>query len=847
VTKALWFRRSVSEMRRQVERLVDSRRFDVMLVSGSDLHAVYDGLAGVPLVVDWCDAASLRFRLALRHTPAVEWPWRFFQYRRARRIEARLLRTLPHVTFVSRRDRDAACADVHRSVVIPNGCDLTYWACRRSRRGCRIVFTGVMDYPPNADAARHLLVRITPLVRRQMPHLEVVIAGRNPPRDLLDLARGECGVEVTGSVPDLRPYLEGADVFVAPLRFASGMQNKILEAMAMELPVVTTPVAADGIRVDHHEPPLLVGEAPEDLAAHITALLRDPAAATRLGAEGRRYVESHCNWDRSAEALDRLCREAAATAASAPGCAPSTKGGSPRPGVTPAPGQRGPETNPVDESSEPIRGSSLLIVGRLLSLGVMCAVQVLIVRHLSRVDYGAWTLALSVVTLLQGVAALGLDRSISRFVAIYREEGDQARLRGVILLLVTVVAVSGTGLAAVLSAFPSELAWFTRLDPEVVALLGIVIFLVPLEALDLFFIALFACLGQTRVIVLRRHVLAPALKLAVVVVLVAVGADVTFLAWGYLASSLVGLLLYTPLVARALRQLGLGRPGGAPAGVRIPARDVFAFTLPLLTADVASAVMANTGALALGVWSTLDQVAIFTVAVPLAALNQTVARNFTVMYTPAMSRLFARQQPDAIDAMYWRTAAWVAVLTFPVFVVTCSAAGALLHLLYGVKYLEAAGLLSLLAVGEYVNVAFGLSGLTLRLLNHVRYSVAINLVAAGAAVLACVLLVPRFGALGAAVATSGTMIVHGVLKQVGLAAAGVRPFELRVAPLYVAIGVATVAVLMAQSVLPRQSTVPLVLAAAVSLALVLTSRHTLRVAETFPEVRRVPLLRALFA
>jgi hypothetical protein len=91
------------------------------------------------------------------------------------------------------------------------------------------------------------------------------------------------------------------------------------------------------------------------------------------------------------------------------------------------------------------------------------------------------------------------------------------------------------------------------------------------------------------------------------------------------------------------------------------------------------------------------------------------------------------------------------------------------------------------------------------------------------------------------------MIVHGVLKQVGLAAAGVRPFELRVAPLYVAIGVATVAVLMAQSVLPRQSTVPLVLAAAVSLALVLTSRHTLRVAETFPEVRRVPLLRALFA
>jgi len=499
------------------------------------------------------------------------------------------------------------------------------------------------------------------------------------------------------------------------------------------------------------------------------------------------------------------------------------------------------------ESSESIRGSGLLLFGRILSLSVMCAVQVLIVRHFSKTDYGAWTLALSVVTLLQSVAALGLDRSISRFVAIYREQGDQARLRGVILLLVTVVAVSGTTLATLLATFPDEFGRLTRLAPDVISLLSIVIFLVPLEALDLFFIGLFACLGQTRAIVVRRHVLAPCLKLAVVVVLVAMDADVHFLAYGYLGASLAGMLLYSPLVLRSLRQLDLLGSRVEPVRVTLPAREVFAFTLPLIAADLAAAVMANAGALTLGILSSLDQVAIFTVAVPLAVLNQTVARNFNVMYTPALSRLFARQDTEAINAMYWRTAAWVAVLTFPVFVVTFSASAAALQLLYGTKYLEAAGLLSLLALGEYANVAFGLSGLTLRLLNSVRFSVTVNFIGAGLAVLGSMWLVPRYGAYGAAMATSGTMLLTCVLRQVGLSFRGVRMFDVRVTSLYLAIAGSAATVLIATWLLPGRPFVPLALAVVVSLLMLLISRDTLRVAETFPEVRRVPFLRALFA
>ena len=142
----------------------------------------------------------------------------------------------------------------------------------------------------------------------------MVIAGRNPLPDVLALARRSQRVTVTGSVPDLRPYLENAAAFVAPLRFASGMQNKILEAMAMELPVVTTPVAADGLKGEGGEaPPLLVAENPREIAAHIAAIVHDPLTARRLGAEGRRYVQRHCDWERSARMLDRLCRQVVVT------------------------------------------------------------------------------------------------------------------------------------------------------------------------------------------------------------------------------------------------------------------------------------------------------------------------------------------------------------------------------------------------------------------------------------------------------------------------------------------------------------------------------------------------------
>jgi glycosyltransferase involved in cell wall biosynthesis len=138
-----------------------------------------------------------------------------------------------------------------------------------------------------------------------------MIVGRDPSSELVKVAKRYSDVTVTGAVDDVRPYLERADVFVAALRFASGVQNKVLEALAMEVPVVTTPVVAAGLRVEGMEPQLVIGRNAEEIAACILRLLANSEERARLSTEGRRFVEAHYSWSLSAEKLEKLCLAAA--------------------------------------------------------------------------------------------------------------------------------------------------------------------------------------------------------------------------------------------------------------------------------------------------------------------------------------------------------------------------------------------------------------------------------------------------------------------------------------------------------------------------------------------------------
>jgi len=200
-------------------------------------------------------------------------------------------------------------------VVIPNGVDGEHFAPRAGRPGPpTLIFVGNFAYRPNQLAATVLVREVLPRVRAVIPAVRVVLVGASPPPTVQRLA-GD-GVAVTGWVPDIRPHLHGATCFVSPLTQGAGLRNKVLEAMAMEVPVVATPLSCDGIAVRAGED-VLLGTTPPALARQAIALLSDEALRRRVGRAGRALVTREYTWEAVASRYETLYAEVAGAGRSA--------------------------------------------------------------------------------------------------------------------------------------------------------------------------------------------------------------------------------------------------------------------------------------------------------------------------------------------------------------------------------------------------------------------------------------------------------------------------------------------------------------------------------------------------
>lgn len=302
---------ALGSMCRAVEQAVQSHSFNTVLMSGKETLPLLDHVGDLPVVADVCDAASVRVRGRMKHSRWVKSAWLASGYLYLRFVERQLARRCGHLVFASARDRNALLPPSHeRATVIPNGVDVDFWSRESPRLGSNtIAFTGAMCYPPNVDAALYLANEIFPHVRQSIPNARLFIVGRDPTGELIDAGR-QPGITVTGFVDDVRPYLDEASVFVAPLRFGAGIQNKVLEAMAMKVPVITSPLAADGLRTnDDTVPPLCIAESRGELVAQILRSLHATAHNPEPHHQGRRFVEEHFVWERCAEQLEEVFEE----------------------------------------------------------------------------------------------------------------------------------------------------------------------------------------------------------------------------------------------------------------------------------------------------------------------------------------------------------------------------------------------------------------------------------------------------------------------------------------------------------------------------------------------------------
>lgn len=198
-----------------------------------------------------------------------------------------------------------ALAPSGRTLTISNGVDTDYYApAIESHRPPVLIFTGVMDYGPNEDAAIYFCREILPRVRQAISEAQFWIVGASPPPKVRDLAI-QPGVRVVGAVSDMRPYLQSARIFVCPLRYGAGMKNKVLTALAMRLPVVATPISLANIDVKPGRD-VLVADAPETFARHVIGLLQDEKRAARLAERGRAVISEEYSWKHRAERLEEI-------------------------------------------------------------------------------------------------------------------------------------------------------------------------------------------------------------------------------------------------------------------------------------------------------------------------------------------------------------------------------------------------------------------------------------------------------------------------------------------------------------------------------------------------------------
>lgn len=308
--------RTVAEMCSAVEKLTARERFGVALLSGKQTFPVIERLAGLPLVIDMCDAASMNIRGRMRYASLGRRALLLLDYIKMRRVESGLIRRASHLLFASCRDREALLGrQSSHATVVPNGINTDFWKRSSRARGTdTVVFTGAMNYPPNVDAALYLIERVLPALKQAIPDAKLLIVGRDPTPRLTEAGRHP-DVCVTGFVDDVRPYLERAAVFAAPLRFGAGIQNKVLEAMAMEVPVIASPLAADGLRTEAGAcPPIQIARTLREMVEMLTRRLIETRHNPSPDAEARHFVERHFIWQSSGARLGEIISNVAKTA-----------------------------------------------------------------------------------------------------------------------------------------------------------------------------------------------------------------------------------------------------------------------------------------------------------------------------------------------------------------------------------------------------------------------------------------------------------------------------------------------------------------------------------------------------
>lgn len=310
---------------REIHRLTSEEVYDIIHVEFSFMSpylAFVSPRSEAKKVLSMHNIESLRFARELKYARGVRRLALLSDYKCFKSWEQKSLCQFDGILAVSPSEQAwiRQYAPAAALELVPNGVDTKYFSVADgSDENRALVFTALMNYPPNIDAVVWFCDEIFPIVQSKHPEISFEIVGDKPGPAVLALAKRK-GVHVTGRVPDIRPYLSDSLALVVPLRSGAGSRLKILEAMAMARPVVSTYQGAEGLDVTDGLN-ILLADSPEEFAEHIFALLADPLLGKRLGSAGRNLVETKYDWKTCLSRVENFYRALLRNALMAPGLA----------------------------------------------------------------------------------------------------------------------------------------------------------------------------------------------------------------------------------------------------------------------------------------------------------------------------------------------------------------------------------------------------------------------------------------------------------------------------------------------------------------------------------------------
>jgi len=302
------------ELQALVERKIRSERFDLIFIYCSSMAQYVMHIKEIPKVIDFVDVDSEKWRQYSIYAPYY-WSLLYrIESRRLRKYERLVVERVERAFLVSEKETEDFRQLVHDTpllIAIANGVDSSLFkpSCEPDRYDPNaLVFTGAMDYFANVEAVLYFVRQIMPLIQKRLPHVRLYVVGSSPAQEILALAKENPQVTVTGYVDSVRAYVVGCAVMVAPMRIARGGQNKILEAMAMGGPVVTSSLGLEGIAATPGID-IFVADDPERFAAQVVQLMQNRALRMEVAGRARETVLQCYNWNRNLQKLESVVDE----------------------------------------------------------------------------------------------------------------------------------------------------------------------------------------------------------------------------------------------------------------------------------------------------------------------------------------------------------------------------------------------------------------------------------------------------------------------------------------------------------------------------------------------------------